>query len=159
MNNPFQRLVFLLFVPGALAAQETASKAPPPLVLAHGTVIDATGAPGLSFRSRAAGDADWRKASPEEAAHAWHNYVGYGGSFTVHPDAGVVIHHVEGAWFPNWMGHNQVHSVNPAASSRRFTSRQGCGLSRANLHLDGSNQRRAGSTRRPEIKLQRFLQI
>lgn len=51
---------------------------------------------------------DSRAATPEEAAHAWRNYVGYWGTFTVDAEAGVVIHTVEGAWFPNWVGQNQV---------------------------------------------------
>jgi len=53
-------------------------------------------------------NADPSEATPEEAAHAWRNYVGYWGTFTVDADAGVVIHAVEGAWFPHWIGHNQV---------------------------------------------------
>jgi len=53
-------------------------------------------------------NADPRDATPEEAGRAWHNYVGYWGTFTVDAQAGEVIHAVEGAWFPNWSGQNQV---------------------------------------------------
>jgi len=53
-------------------------------------------------------DADPREATPEEAGRAWRNYVGYWGTFTVDAEAGVVIHAVEGAWFPNWIGQRQV---------------------------------------------------
>jgi hypothetical protein len=53
-------------------------------------------------------NADPREATPEEAGHAWRNYVGYWGTFTVDAEAGVVIHAVDGAWFPNWIGQNQV---------------------------------------------------
>jgi len=53
-------------------------------------------------------NADPQDATPEEAGRAWHNYVGYWGTFTVDAKAGVVIHAVEGAWFPNWIGQNQV---------------------------------------------------
>jgi hypothetical protein len=53
-------------------------------------------------------NADPSEATPEEAAHAWRNYLGYWGTFTVDAEAGVVIHAVEGAWFPKWIGHNQV---------------------------------------------------
>ena len=51
---------------------------------------------------------DSRDASPEEAARVWQNYVGYWGTFTVDAQAGAVIHSVEGAWFPNWIGQKQV---------------------------------------------------
>lgn len=53
-------------------------------------------------------EADSRDATPEEAARAWRNYVGYWGTFTVDVEAGVVVHAVEGAWFPNWAGQKQV---------------------------------------------------
>jgi hypothetical protein len=52
--------------------------------------------------------ADPDEATPEEAARAWRNYVGYWGTFTVDVEAGVVVHAIEGAWFPNWTGRKQV---------------------------------------------------
>jgi hypothetical protein len=53
-------------------------------------------------------DDDPREAKPEEADRVWRNYVGYWGSYAVDAAAGVVIHTVEGAWFPNWVGKKQV---------------------------------------------------
>jgi hypothetical protein len=53
-------------------------------------------------------NADPREATPEEADRAWRSYVGYWGTFTVDAEAGVVIHAVDGAWFPNWIGQRQV---------------------------------------------------
>ncbi|MGA2117483.1 MAG: lipocalin-like domain-containing protein [Bryobacteraceae bacterium] len=53
-------------------------------------------------------NADPREATPEEAGRAWRNSVGYWGTFTVDAEAGVVIHAVDGAWFPNWIGQRQV---------------------------------------------------
>jgi hypothetical protein len=53
-------------------------------------------------------NADPREATAEEAGRAWRNYVGYWGTFTVDAEAGVVIHAVEGAWFPNWSGQRQA---------------------------------------------------
>ena len=47
----------------------------------------------------------------------------------------------------------------PAASSRRFTSRNGRGLSRPNLNLNGANLRRPSGQRRLKMKLQRFFQV
>jgi hypothetical protein len=52
--------------------------------------------------------ADPREATAVEAAGAWNKYVGYWGTFTVDAEAGVVTHAVEGAWFPNWIGQNQL---------------------------------------------------
>jgi len=53
-------------------------------------------------------NADPREATPEEADRAWRSYVGYWGTFTVDAEAGVVIHAVDVAWFPNWIGQRQV---------------------------------------------------
>src|SRR6185437_6307012 len=49
--------------------------------------------------------------------------------------------------------------MNPAASRRRLTSRNGCGLSRPNLSLDRANLRRPRGLRRLEMKLQCFFQV
>lgn len=53
-------------------------------------------------------NADPDEATPNEASRAWRNYVGYWGTYRVDRAAGVVIHSVEGAWFPNWVGQKQV---------------------------------------------------
>jgi hypothetical protein len=55
-------------------------------------------------------DTDPLKASQEEADRAWRSYIGYWGTFTVDTKAGVVIHQIEGGWFPNWMGQKQIRS-------------------------------------------------
>ncbi len=60
---------------------------------------------------------DSRNATPEEAARAWRNYVGYWGTYTVDEIAGVVIHAVEGAWFPNWIGQKQVRHYRFSANT------------------------------------------
>jgi hypothetical protein len=51
---------------------------------------------------------DPAQASNEEATQAWRNYLGYWGSFEVFPEKQVVVHHVEGSSFPNWIGTDQV---------------------------------------------------
>jgi Lipocalin-like domain len=51
---------------------------------------------------------DWRKASADERAAAWPNYFGYFGTFRLDEDAMVVIHDIEGGWFPNLDGTEQV---------------------------------------------------
>ena len=48
------------------------------------------------------------QASPQEAAEAWRTYFGYWGSFVVNPENRVVVHHVEGSSFCNWIGTEQV---------------------------------------------------
>jgi hypothetical protein len=49
-------------------------------------------------------------AADGEAVAAWRGYVGYFGTFSVDSTAGTVTHHVEGAWFPNFEGRDQVRS-------------------------------------------------
>jgi hypothetical protein len=48
------------------------------------------------------------QASPEEASESWRSYFGYWGSFRVCTQDGVVVHHVEGSSFSNWIGTEQV---------------------------------------------------
>lgn len=53
-------------------------------------------------------DDDWRKATDEEKAAAWSGYFAYFGSFTVDEGARTVTHHIEGSWFPNLVGTQQI---------------------------------------------------
>src|SRR5271170_7612331 len=57
-------------------------------------------------------------------------------------------------WLPRWLT-----STNPAASSRRLTSRKGSGLSRPNLHLNRADAWRPSGVGRLEVKLERFPQV
>ncbi len=57
-------------------------------------------------------------------------------------------------WLPRWLA-----SLNPAASSRRLTSRNGSGLSRPNLYLNGVDLRWPRRHWRLEMEFQRFFQI
>jgi hypothetical protein len=57
-------------------------------------------------------------------------------------------------WLTLWLA-----SMKPAASSRRLISRNGCGLSRPNLDLNGTNFWELRGLRRLEVKFQGFLQI
>ena len=58
-------------------------------------------------RSRFA-NSDPRKGTDAEIRNAFTEYTAYYGSYTVDEKAGTVTHHVEGSWFPNWIGTNQV---------------------------------------------------
>ena len=53
---------------------------------------------------------DNTQALPDEMAAAWRGYIGYFGTFTVDPEAGIVTHHVEGALFPNLDGTDVVRT-------------------------------------------------
>jgi hypothetical protein len=50
---------------------------------------------------------DWREASDEDAAQAFKDYFGYFGTFSIDTERQVVMHHVEGSWFPNLEGGDQ----------------------------------------------------
>lgn len=51
---------------------------------------------------------DWLQARTEEKAEAWSAYFGYFGTFTIDTSVGAVIHHIEGSWFPNLVGTQQI---------------------------------------------------
>lgn len=51
---------------------------------------------------------DWRVASSGERFEAWGKYFGYFGKFSIDEQKNAVIHHIEGAWFPNLVGTEQV---------------------------------------------------
>jgi hypothetical protein len=51
---------------------------------------------------------DWQQASEKEKAAAWGNYFGYFGTYTIDENAETVTHHIEGSWFPNLIGTQQV---------------------------------------------------
>lgn len=67
---------------------------------------------------------DPAQASVEEAAQAWWTYLGYWGTFKVFADKGVVVHHVEGSSFPNWIGTEQVRHFRFDGSSLLILSAQ-----------------------------------
>jgi Lipocalin-like domain len=50
----------------------------------------------------------WRDASDAEGARAFKEYFGYFGTFSIDPEKQALIHHIEGAWFPNLLGTDQV---------------------------------------------------
>jgi hypothetical protein len=54
------------------------------------------------------GAEDWRAASAAEAARAWKEYFGYFGVYSIDLEQRAVVHHVEGAWFPNLSNTDQL---------------------------------------------------
>src|SRR5579875_3603671 len=51
---------------------------------------------------------DWQAATGEEMKAAWPAYFGYFGRFSIDDDQRAVVHHVEGSWFPNLVGTDQI---------------------------------------------------
>lgn len=51
---------------------------------------------------------DLGSGTDEEVQAAFEGYVSYFGTYTVEPSARTVTHHVRGASYPNWIGHDQV---------------------------------------------------
>ena len=51
---------------------------------------------------------DWRRASDAEIASAWAAYFGYFGTYSVDTENQLITHHIEGAFFPNLTGTDQV---------------------------------------------------
>lgn len=47
---------------------------------------------------------DWLKGTPEEVQSAWEGAFAYYGTFAVDDRRGMMIHHIQGASFPNWIG-------------------------------------------------------
>ena len=57
---------------------------------------------------RAFAASDFRAGTDAELRAAFGGYLAYYGSYTVDVDRGVVVHHLEMSWFPNWIGGDQV---------------------------------------------------
>lgn len=47
------------------------------------------------------GSNDWRSATQSEGARAFKGYFGYFGTYSIDLAQQAVVHHVDGAWFPN----------------------------------------------------------
>ena len=56
-------------------------------------------------------------ATDGEAASAWRNYIGYWGTYTVDARAGIITHHIEGAWLTNWVGQDQIRAFKLSGDS------------------------------------------
>ena len=57
------------------------------------------------------------QATDEEAALAWRHYIGYWGTYTIDARAGIITHHIEGAWLANWVGQNQTRAFQISGDS------------------------------------------
>jgi Lipocalin-like domain len=51
---------------------------------------------------------DLRESTTQERTTAWANYFGYFGTYTVDAERKEVVHRIEGSWFPNLVGTEQI---------------------------------------------------
>jgi hypothetical protein len=49
-----------------------------------------------------------KEIPPEEISRAYHEYTSYFGTYTLDVAAGTIVHHVEGALAPQWIGGDQL---------------------------------------------------
>lgn len=63
-----------------------------------------------------------REATAQECERAFREYLSYYGSFTIHVEAGTVIHHVVGSSFPNWIGKDLVRGYQIEGQTLRLTA-------------------------------------
>jgi len=54
------------------------------------------------------GSNDSGAGTDAEVRAAFEGHVSYFGRYTIDPSARTVIHHVRGASYPNWVGHDQI---------------------------------------------------
>jgi hypothetical protein len=54
-------------------------------------------------------------------SEAYRSYVGYYGTYTIDDQRGTVVHHVEGASFPHWVGTELVRWYSFSEDGRRLT--------------------------------------
>lgn len=84
---------------------------------------------------------DVHRATPEQAKTTLTGYNGYFGTYQIDPAAGTVVHHVEGAMIPNWVG---------GAQPRKFT------VSGDTLILEPPEIQAAGQARNRRLTWQRI---
>ena len=46
--------------------------------------------------------------TPEEILPAYSGFIAYYGTYRIMPDSDVIIHHLKGCSFPNWINHDQA---------------------------------------------------
>ena len=65
---------------------------------------------------------DWSKGTCEEIKRAFQSYQAYYGTYELHEEEGYVIHHVDGAIFPNWQGQPEKRFFNIVGDELHITS-------------------------------------
>jgi hypothetical protein len=62
------------------------------------------------------------KGTPEEIKAAFQGYIAYFGTYEVNVEQGIVIHHVEGSYFPNWVGQDLTRLFHLAGNRLTLTT-------------------------------------
>ena len=65
---------------------------------------------------------DMMQGTPEELKAAFEGFDAYCGTYTIDEVNGAVIHHVQGAKFPNWVGSDQVRFFIFSGDTLRITA-------------------------------------
>ena len=65
---------------------------------------------------------DMMKGTPEELKAAFEEFDAYCGTYTINDENASVIHHVQGAKFPNWVGTDQVRFYNFSTDTLKITA-------------------------------------
>ena len=73
------------------------------------------------------------KGSNDEVRAAFEGYVAYYGSYDVDESEGLMIHQVEGSFFPNWIGERQIRKFEFTDNGRLQLSTMPIKGSRADL--------------------------
>jgi hypothetical protein len=51
---------------------------------------------------------DTEQVREEKVAAAYQGYTAYCGRYTIHPEQGIIVHHVQASLNPNWVGSDQT---------------------------------------------------
>ena len=65
---------------------------------------------------------DWHRGTPDEVQTAFQGSMAYWGTFEVDTMRPLVIHHVEGCTYPNWVGVDREHFYEFASDRLSFMS-------------------------------------
>ena len=58
----------------------------------------------------------------EEVIEAYRKFDAYCGTYTVDADKGIVVHHLQGSKFPNWVGSDQVRHFRVSENTLTITA-------------------------------------
>ncbi len=54
---------------------------------------------------------DWMRGTPEETKTAFEGSLAYYGTFELEKHKGMILHHIQGCTFPNWVGTDQERII------------------------------------------------
>ena len=68
---------------------------------------------------------NWLEGTPEEIVAAYRGYHAYYGTYEIREDEGVVLHHIEGSLFPNWVNTTQRRTYELSGSKLTLITENG----------------------------------